>query len=157
MLLPLRSVTCFAPPLQAIFAPCGPLMGVLTVMHFSHVLLFQYRHFCPPPPSPQRGPLMGVLPAMQFSHVLPLHYRQGCPLWAVDAILPPVGRLVVVLPARQPCPLWAFLVSCPFRRQPCPLRALWWVVLSEGSHALCGACGGLSSPWSSFAPCGTLH
>ena len=30
------------------FAPCGPLMGVLTVMHFSHVLLLQYRYFCPP-------------------------------------------------------------------------------------------------------------
>ena len=60
---------------------------------------------------------------------------QFCLLWAVegcppsDAVLPPVGRLVVVLPVRQPCPLWAFLVSCPFRRQPCPVRGLWWVVL----------------------------
>ena len=109
MLLPLRPVACFAPPLQANFAPCGPWMGVLTVMHFSHVLLLHYRHFCP-----LGGPLMGVPPVLQFSHVLLLHYRQGCPLWAVDgcppsdAVLPPVGRLVVVLPVRQPCPLRAF-------------------------------------------------
>ena len=116
LLLPLRPVTCFAPPLQAIFSPCGPLMGVLTVMHFSHLLL-QNRHFAPsppppppaidgcppsdailtscssitgkvPPPPPHRGPLMGVLAAMQF-----------CPLWV---------RSVIVLPVRQPCPLRAF-------------------------------------------------
>ena len=46
MMLPLRPVTCFAPPLQAIFAPCGPFMGVLTVMHFSHLFLHD-RYFAP--------------------------------------------------------------------------------------------------------------
>ena len=108
-----------------------------------------------------------------LSHVLLLHYRHCCPLWAVDvcppsdafftcfapplqAFLPPVGRSWVS------CQWWIFAPCGPLRailpvRQPCPLWAFWWVVLSEGSHALCGACGGLSSPWGNFAPCGTLY
>ena len=144
LLLPLRPVICFAPPLQAIFAPCGPLMGILTVMHFSHLLL-QDRHFAPPPPPPPRaidgcppsdailkscssitgkvaprGPLMGVLAAMQF-----------CPLWV---------RSVVVLPVRQPCPLRAFLVSCPSCEAAMPPAGLFGELSPlRGSHAPCGS------------------
>ena len=120
MLLLLRPVACFAPPLQAIFAPCGPLMGVLTVMHFSHVLLLQYRHFCHPP-----WAIDGCPPSDAIFTSCPYITGKVDGCLPSDAVLPPVGRLVVVLPVRQPCPLWAFLVSCPFQRQPCPLQAFW--------------------------------
>ena len=134
LLLPLRPVTCFAPPLQAIFSPCGPLMGVLTVMHFSHLLL-QNRHFALSLPPPPPRPLMGVHPVMQFSRLAPpLQARlppPPPPPWAVDgcprsdAVLPPVGSFGDCPPREAAIPPAGLLVSCPLRRQPCPVRGLW--------------------------------
>ena len=136
LLLPLRPVTCFAPPLQAIFSPCGPLMGVLTVMHFSHLLL-QNRHFAPSPSPPPPPPAIDGCPPSDAiltscssitGKVAP---PPPPPPWAVDgcprsdAVLPPVGSFGDCPSREAAMPPAGLLVSCPLRTQPCPVRGLW--------------------------------
>ena len=43
--------------------------------------------------------------------------------------MPPVGLFGELSFPKTAMPLAGLLVSCPFRRQPCPVRGLWWVVL----------------------------
>ena len=103
MLLPPPRPVMFCSAITGIFAPCGSSMCVFPVMHFSHVLLHHYRHSCP------------------------LWAVDGCP--PSDAFLPPVGRWGLSSPWGSFPPVGRLVVVIPVR-QPCPVRALWWVVLS---------------------------
>ena len=151
--------TCLAPPLQArlppvgrwwaslqwcIFhmfcssitgkaTPYGPLMGVLPVMQFSHVLLLHYRQGYPLWAVDGRPysdafftcfapPLQARLPPMGHWWVSSqwCNFHMSCS--SITGKATPCGPLMGVLPVLQFCPLWA----------------VWW----------------LSSPWGSHAPCG---
>ena len=68
-----------------------------------------------------------------LSHVSFLHYRHFCPLWAVDGCPPSDAFftffffffLVSCPLCEAAMPPVGLLVSCPLRRQPCPLWAFW--------------------------------